>query len=147
MPGINSIDGIVSNLDTTAIVDAIINAERSRVTLMEEQKASKTDQITVYNSVSALLLGLKSKVSAMTLPSTFDKNKITVSDESFVSAAASGNVATGSYKISIDHLARNHQIASQGFADSNSTNIGTGSFKISVGSGSVSTLMRVCRRR
>ena len=140
MPGANTIDGIVSNLDTTAIVDAIINAERRRVTLMEEQQASKTDQITVYNSVSAMLLGLKAKVSAMTLPSTFDKNKITVSDESFVSAAASGNVATGSYKISIDHLARNHQIASQGFADSNSTNIGTGSFKISVGGGSVSTI-------
>lgn len=140
MPGINTIDGIVSNLDTTAIVDAIINAERYRVRFMEGQQAAKTDQITVYNSVSALLLGLKAKVSAMTLPSTFDKNKITVSDDSFVSAAASGNVATGSYKISIDHLARNHQIASQGFADSNSTNIGTGSFKISVGGGSVSTI-------
>lgn len=140
MPGLNTIDGIVSNLDTTAIVDAIINAERYRVRLMEGQQAAKTDQITVYNSVSALLLGLKAKVSAMTLPSTFDKNKITVSDDSFVSAAASGDVATGSYKISIDHLARNHQIASQGFADSNSTNIGTGSFKISVGGGSVSTI-------
>lgn len=140
MPGINTIDGIVSNLDTTAIVDAIINAERYRVRFMEGQQAAKTDQITVYNSVSALLLGLKAKVSAMTLPSTFDKNKITVSDDSFVSAAASGNVATGSYKISIDHLARNHQIASQGFVDSNSTNIGTGSFKISVGGGSVSTI-------
>ncbi len=141
MPGINSIDGLVSNLDTSAIVEAIMGAERSRVELMQARQVAKTDQITVYNSISALLLGLKAKCSALALPSNFDKNRISVSDDSFITAAASGDVATGSYRISINQLARNHQIASQGFADSASTEIGTGEVRIAVGDGSVSTII------
>lgn len=132
-----NIDGIASGLDTSAIVQAIMDSERWRVNLMEAQQAERTDQVTVYNAVSAMLLGLKSKASAMTLPSAFDKTSISISDDSYLAAMASGGeIAEGSYRVSIDQLARNHQLASQGFANSDTANIGTGVFKIKVGAGS-----------
>ena len=140
MPGFNSIDGIASNLNTSEIVEAIMKTEHWHVDFMQAQQAGKTNQITTYNSVSALILGLKAKVSTLMKTATYDKTNISVSDDSFVTAAASGKVIPGSYTISIDQLARNHQIASQGFDDINSTDIGTGIFKFKVGDGSEVTI-------
>jgi len=141
MPGFNSIDGLASSLNTTEIVEAIINAERGHIRLMEEQLASRTDQMTVYNSVSALLIGLKTKAAQLAQPATFDKTKISISDDSYISAAVSGKVAAGSYRLSIEQLARNHQIATQGFVDSDSTSTGTGTFKIQRGDSSATTII------
>ncbi len=141
MPGMQSIDGISSSLDTTSIIQAMIEAESGRLNLMGEQVAEKTSKTTSYNAVSALLLGLKAKVSALTKASTFDKFAVANSAEDYVSAAVSGgDVATGSYSISINKLAQNHQIASQGFADKDSTSIGTGSFTVQMGMSSARTL-------
>ncbi|MFH1893689.1 MAG: flagellar filament capping protein FliD [Candidatus Zixiibacteriota bacterium] len=141
MPGFNSIDGIASNLNTTEIVEAIINSERGHIRLMAAQQSSRTDQMTVYNSVSALLIGLKTKAAQLAQPATFDKMKISISDDSYISAAVSSKVAAGSYRLSIQQLARNHQVASQGFADSGSTSIGTGTFKIQRGDSSATTII------
>jgi len=139
MPGVNFIEGINSNLNTTEIIEAIIGAERGHVNLMEEQQAQRTNQMTVYNSVSAMLLGLKAKMSALSNPASFQQTKIDVSDTSYASAASSGEVVSGSYRIAINQLAKNHQIASQGFSDE-ASDIGTGDFKISLGDNSVTTI-------
>jgi flagellar hook-associated protein 2 len=140
MPGTNFIEGMNSNLNTSAIVEAIINAEKGHVRIMEAQQVERTNKITTYNSISAMLLGLKAKTSLLTRPSSFNKTQLTVSNESFATAAVSGDVASGLYRISIDQLARNHQVASQGFADDDTTRIGTGTFKIKVGDAAETTI-------
>ena len=60
MPGMTSIDGLVSNLDTSAIVEAMINAERFNVDRLIERQAEATNQLTTYNSISALMVALRS---------------------------------------------------------------------------------------
>jgi flagellar hook-associated protein 2 len=140
MPGFNSIDGLASNLNTTEIIQAIIDAERGHINLMQEQQASRTDRMTVYNSISAMLIGLKTKAAQIAKPANFDKTKISISDDSYISAAVSGKVTSGSFRISIDQLARSHQIASQGFSDSDTMSIGTGTFTIQIGNKSATTI-------
>jgi flagellar hook-associated protein 2 len=133
MPGLNFVEGLNSNLDTSAIVEAMMQTEMRFLSVMGEQQEDRSNKITTYNAISAMLLGLKSKASLLSKPSSFEKSKISVSNESYATAAVSGDVSSGLYRVKIEQLARNHQIASQGFADIDTTKIGTGAFRIKVG--------------
>ena len=128
------IDGIVSNLNTSEIISGIMEYEHLTVDRLEAEKLEKTNKITVFNSISAKLVALKTKVTQLSRAATFDAAKVTVSDEDFVTAAISGTISEGQYNISVNQLALNHQIASQGF-DSESASVGTGTFTITIGDG------------
>ena len=67
-------------------------------------------------------------------------SKIDVSDEYVLTAASSGRASAGSYDLQVLALARNHQMASQGFSDDSQALFGTGTITIAVGSGTVKTI-------
>ena len=79
MPGTTSIDGLFSGLDTTAIVDSLIQAERGQVTLLELEKTEKT------NIVSTLQAFQGSRVLAFR-----DRNFNCMGDEVFCTDPATG---------------------------------------------------------
>jgi flagellar hook-associated protein 2 len=135
MPGLQSIDGLASNLNTTSIVQALMSYERRSVNLMEANKLEKTNQMSVFNTISAKLVALKTQATSLKNVATFDAAQVTVSDEDYLSAAVNGQVAEGQYHIMIEQLATNHQIASQGF-ESETATLGTGTFAFQVGDAS-----------
>ena len=139
MPGSQSIDGLISNLDTTSIINAIMKVEHRPVDLLTERQTAATNQLTTYNSISALMVGLGASASILNRASSFAAASLTVSDDTAVTAQATGRVTVGTYSLSVDALAANHQIASQGFADPTSV-VGTGSLQLAVGKGSATTL-------
>lgn len=136
MAGTNSIDGINSGLDTTALVDSIINFERQNAVLLEYQQVEKKASITAYKALQAKFLGFSSTLAQLSRAATFEKSKVTVSDETKLTATATGRLGAGSYALQILQVARNHQIASQGFSDTDTTIFGTGNITIQVGDGS-----------
>jgi len=140
MPGINSIDGIMSSWDTTSIVDAMIEAESGMVNYLRMRKAETTNIATTYQSISAYMLALKTSALSMARRSTFDLSSISVSDESVLAAETTSAVNPGTFSLYVNALARNHQIASQGFDSADSASIGTGTVQVSVGDGSTTTL-------
>ena len=133
MPGIQSIDGLMSNLDTTSIVNTIMAYERRGIELMEANKLVKTNQMSVYNAISARLVALKVQATQLKNAAAYDAVTAGVSDDSYLSAVVKGKVSEGQYNIAIEQLASNHQIASQGF-ESESASIGEGTFTLQVGS-------------
>ncbi len=135
-----SIDGLISNLDTTAIIDAIIGSESGMVNHLRTQQAETTKKSATYSSLSAVMLALKANTASITRRSSFEVHNISVSDEDVLTATAGAGTAPGSFTLNVEALARNHQIASQGFADADTTSIGAGTVQISVGDGSVTTL-------
>jgi len=135
MPGLQSIDGLASNLDTTSIIKMLMSLERRSINLMEVNKLEKTNQMSVYNTISAKLVALKTQATSLKNAAAFDAARVTVSDEDYLSAAINGQVAEGQYNITIEQLASNHQIASQGF-ESETAMIGTGTFTFRVGNAS-----------
>ena len=141
MPGIQSIDGLISNLDTTSIVDAIMKAEHLPVDLLTDRQNEATNQLTTYNSIAALMVALGTSASALNRAANFDSASLSVSDDSVLTATANGRVTVGTYSLSVDSLAANHQIASQGYADPTAA-VGTGSIQIAVGKASPSTVTR-----
>ncbi|MCB2201376.1 flagellar filament capping protein FliD [bacterium] len=132
MPGL-SIDGISSGLNTTEIIDAIMQVERLPAAYMEQQVAEKTNLVSTYKAFQAKLLALQTEARKLSRSSTFESTSLSVSDDTYLSATASGRVGAGAYDFQVKSLARNHQIASQGFSDQAAAMFGTGTITIGVG--------------
>ncbi|MEW5993162.1 MAG: flagellar filament capping protein FliD [Candidatus Zixiibacteriota bacterium] len=137
MSGLSSIEGINSGLNTTEIVDAILAIERQAVVLLQEQQAEKTNIVSSLKALQAKFLALSTELANLSRSTTFEVGKVTVSDEAYLTASAAGRVGAGSYDVQILSLARNHQIASQGFSDQSLASFGTGTINISVAGGSL----------
>lgn len=140
MPGMQSIEGLASNLDITSIVDTIISYERIPVTFLEQDIELKTQQMAAYKAVLAKFIALQTQVGLLKRESSFDKANITVSDETVLTATSDGRVSSGSYNLSVLSLARNHQLASQGVDDATSDSFGTGTIRLSLGQASLTTI-------
>lgn len=132
MPGL-SIDGISSGLNTTEIIDAIMQVERLPAAYMEQQVAEKTNLVSTYKAFQAKLLALQTEARKLSRSSTFESTSLSVSDDTYLSATASGRIGAGAYDFQVKSLARNHQIASQGFSDQAAAMFGTGTITIGVG--------------
>ncbi len=141
MPGFNSIDGLSSGLDTTAMVDAIMDFERRPAILLEVQQAEKLAVVSAYQALQAKFLALSSDLSNLVKTSTYEKATIDVSDESYLTAARGSRVGTGSYNFQVLSLANNNQLASQGFDDDSLDSFGTGEILLKVGDGAEKTIL------
>jgi flagellar hook-associated protein 2 len=136
----STIDGIISGLNTTEIIDAIMQYERRPAVLMEADQAEKTNVITTLKALQAKIFAAQSKAQQLSYKTTFQKATISVSDDSYLTATANGRVATGSYDLQVRSVARNHQIASQGFSTEDIAAFGTGTIQIAVGGMSARTI-------
>jgi flagellar hook-associated protein 2 len=139
MQSLGSFEGIASGLNTTEIVNAIITAERASARLLESRQTQKTNELSTFSSLEALLLALKTETSRIAKSSTFDVSQSSVSDSTILDVNAPGLVPKATYEIQVRKLAQAHQVASQGFA-SLSDAVGTGTFTIQVGDGSAKTV-------
>jgi flagellar hook-associated protein 2 len=140
MPALNSVDGIASGLNTTTIVDAIMKAESQPIDLLAATQKEKTDIISSLKALQARMLALQTELKKLSRASTFEAAKIQVSDDTILKATSAGRVGVGSYALQVLSLAKNHQIASKGFADSTSNVFGTGSITLQFGGGSAKTI-------
>lgn len=133
MPGSQSIEGLMSGLDVTSIVDSIIESERKPVSIMEQSRDFKTQQVGAYQAVLAKFLSMETAAGLLQRESQFERYSVSVSDETVLTATSGSNVATGNYKVRVQQLAQNQQIASQGFDDVTDSTFGTGTIELSLG--------------
>jgi flagellar capping protein FliD len=136
-----TIDGLVSGIDTTTIVEGLVQIQEQQV----ERLNSKIDQVSAkqaaFKGIEASLLTFQSSLGrlARIQNNAFSGKIATSSNEDIIQAAASEKAAPGTYNIRVDSLARSHQIASQGFADPDTT-ITEGDFSIQIGNGTTTTV-------
>jgi flagellar hook-associated protein 2 len=140
MPAFNSIDGLASGLNTTEIINALIQAERRPAVFLEQQRDENTNIVSVYKAFQAKLLALSTDARILSRVASFEKSAVDISDDSYLSVTASGRTSVASYDLQVLSLARNHQIASQGFEDESAASLGAGTIQIGVGDGSVQTI-------
>jgi len=140
MSGSQSIEGLASNLNTSDIINAIIEAERKPAALMEDRQAQKTNEITTFNALSAKLLALQTSIRAISRRSSLSLASIDVSNQDILTASADGLPAAGTYSLNVLSLASNHQIVSHGFDDASQSVMGTGTITIAMGDRSPTTI-------
>ena len=138
--GTLTVDGLISGLDTTKLIDSLIAVERRSVTLLQARQARLQNLTLAYQSLSTRLLSLQAASSALDSEEDFGNRLVTSSDTDVLAVASDGGASVGSYRLAINSLAAAHQIASQGYVDTDNASLGTGSLSISVGGEAATTI-------
>ncbi|TFH55436.1 MAG: hypothetical protein E4G91_10610, partial [Candidatus Zixiibacteriota bacterium] len=106
MPGLaGAISGINSNLDTAAIIDAMLTYDKQNITLAQYNQTVKTNQITTYQAINTRLLAFQTQAALLARSDIFAATKVSVSDEDYLTATAGSNVGLGTYSLNITALA------------------------------------------
>jgi flagellar hook-associated protein 2 len=126
--------GLASGLDTNAIIDAIVAAERIPVTQAKNRQTSINSALTTVNNVSSKLSNLKGAAQALSTALGFSSYKSTSSDAAVV-ASVSGVASPGTFDLTVNQLAKEQRTYSNTQA-SNTAALGlAGTLGITVGTG------------
>ncbi|MFD2643349.1 flagellar filament capping protein FliD [Pseudomonas japonica] len=113
--------GLGSGLDTTAIVKALVNAEKTpKQNQLDRQTKANTASISAIGSLKSALATYKTaleKLGSSTTPQ-FIAYSATTSDDKTVKATAGATAVNGSYSVIVKELATASKVASQRFANS-----------------------------
>jgi flagellar hook-associated protein 2 len=129
-----SIDGLVSGLDTTSIIEGLVSLQESQVERLNFKKNRILIKQQAFSGIEARMLSLRSKMSRLnrTTSSVFSTRTASSSNESLITATAGSKAAEGSYNLRVISRAKAHQIGSQGF-DSSSASVTEGTISFQVG--------------
>ena len=124
--------GLITGLDTNALVAGLIKAERRSVDILQAQKVRFRAQDGVFTALISSLGSLKSSAQALSLASDLNRKSATSSDATVLTAAADSTALVGSYNIVVDRLAAAKTVRSSSFTSATAA-IGTGTLTITVG--------------
>jgi flagellar hook-associated protein 2 len=127
--------GLASGLDTKALIDGLVGAERSSfITPLTNQKTRYQAQQGLLTTVSSTLASLKSSTQALSLSTDFNKRTVSSSDTTVLTAAVDSSAQSGVYNVSVSSLAKAKSLQSSTSYSSTTATIGTGTLSITVGS-------------
>lgn len=139
MEGINGVDGLVSGLPTSDLIDASIEAARGATRLVEANRTIQEFRLEAVRTLNLRALSAQLDVSDLRREATFDGLTGSVSNEQAAAISVNNSAQPGTYSFHIDALATAQQLSTAGQASATSSN-GTGTLQIQVGQGSVETI-------
>jgi len=108
--GLFSIGGIASGLDTSNIIEQLLQLERQPVKRLERQQAELTKTKDAWGQVNTKLSSLRSATDKINRADRFDAfMSVTSSNPDAVSVISSGTTKTGSLSFRVDQLAQAQQ--------------------------------------
>jgi len=133
--GISSSVGLMSGLDTEAIIQATINAERTPIFRLQSDQAAFQAKISAYGSLKGVLSGVRSAMSALADADTFAAGyNATSSNKDMLTVETSDDSSAGAYQIKVNQLATSSQMTSNTYLE-NDSNVGAGTLHFKVGDG------------
>ena len=136
-----NINGVVSGIDTDNIVSGLLKIQQQQLDRMALRKNGFQQRQAAFKTVESRLLSLRADAGALSRNTNNPLTRLSVkaSDDEAISATASASAIPGVYQMTIDATAKAHQVASQGFTDTDSE-ITQGTFEIRLGSGEPKTI-------
>lgn len=104
--------GLASGLDTTAMIDALMGAQKLGLIRLQNTQAGYGTTKTAYDKLSTALQDFLAKSKAFTVLGAGSGRSATSSDLSAFTASAGTTATTGQYRISVDRLASATRAAS-----------------------------------
>lgn len=123
--------GLASGLDTSSMIDQLVQLERSAATAVTKKKSDLDSQKSVVSSLSSALSSLATAARALDLDSEI-KPRTAVASDSRVTAAASSTAAPGVHDVRVQSLAAAQVTQSRALASSAAGVLGTGGVDITV---------------
>jgi flagellar hook-associated protein 2 len=127
--------GVGSGLDIAGLVQQLVQAEGGAKTLrLNAEEAKVQAKLSALGTLRSALASFRDTVTKLTDIAKFQGRQVTLSDEGFVAATASGAAVPGSYLITVQQLATAHRLQSAPNAyASAATPVGTGTLNIAIG--------------
>lgn len=105
--------GLTSGLDTESIVNALMSAQRTKQTKVENKKQKLEWKQEIWKGLNTKIYGFyKDSLSKMKYSSNYATKKAAVSDSTKLTATAGTNAAAGSYKVEIKSIASAQYVTS-----------------------------------
>lgn len=120
-----AVSGLASTIDTKAIVEALINADRAPARLAENNRSTAQTRLNAVKAMNTKLLALRDATDAIKDKANFAVKTSSSSNEASVTVSASSSAIAGSLVVNVKKLASADQVASAGQASA-STDLGAG---------------------
>lgn len=105
--------GLTSGLDTESIVNALMSAQRTKQTKVENKKQKLEWKQEIWKSLNTKIYGFyKDSLSKMKYSSNYTTKKAAVNDSTKMTVTASTKAAAGSYKVEISSIASAQYVTS-----------------------------------
>ncbi|MBL4702722.1 MAG: hypothetical protein JKX85_15870, partial [Phycisphaeraceae bacterium] len=141
MGTITSSVGLISGIDSGALIDQLMQIESRPVTLIENRNAVLEEQQTAFQEINSLLVTMKLSSDKIANLNTFRGTTVTSSNESVMTAESRSSAVPGTYDFVVSQLVSTQQIVTSGFADSDLTAIAPsgGTFTFEFGDGGLTS--------
>ena len=102
-----SIDGLVTGIDTSSIIEGLTNIQQRQLDLLEGRREAEVDRQAAFKGVEAGILNLRSVASRLgrSRGNVFSARTVASSNEDLVSASASSNATVGVFTLKVNQLA------------------------------------------
>ena len=129
-------NGIVSGLNTTAIIQALMASYQEPITDLQNQQSNLNSQSADYQAINKDLLAFQTAAQALSKMSGWGAVEATSSDSSAVTATAASGTPSGSVSFNVLSLAAANSLVSSGTVSSTSDVVDTNpSFLLAQGGG------------
>lgn len=132
IPSSFNVDGLISGLDTASIVKKLMEVESQPLEQLAAREAELKKRLAAWRSLNTRLLALTAPVERLADPELFQSRRASSGDPDVVTARAEPGGDAGTYVLSVEALARAHQLISQGYADPTEP-VGEGTVTVQVG--------------
>ncbi len=133
MPSLG-VSGLVSGINSSQIIDALVEVDRGSIRLMENQKTKLTARLEAVRSLNTRLLSAQIDINNLKRAPTYSGRAAISGDASVLTATATSEAVPGTYSFEVVGLAKAHQVATAPQVTSGG-NAGTGTVTLQVGSG------------
>lgn len=121
-----TLSGLVSGLDTDALIAKLLQIESRPITLLQRQKSVLDTQNKALNAVNSKLLDFLSKLSPLLSLDTFRARSATSSDTSILTATATTSAIPGTHSVTVNNFATATKVSSTGIAGNTIEEVPTG---------------------
>jgi flagellar hook-associated protein 2 len=125
--------GIISGLNTSAIITALLANDQTPITALQNQVTAEKTQQQDLDTFSADVLAIQNASTALKSSSVLNARTATSSNPNALSVTASANAAVGNYQFQAVNQAQTQQLVSTGFANLNTTPVGAGTITVKAG--------------
>ena len=130
----NSVGGLVSGIDTGAIIDSLVGAAGRTKSIMQDQQDRLESRKTAYATLGARLETLQTALDAVSTPADFRSVTGRSASSDDVGVTVDGDAVIGRFSVKVNRLASASMDVSSGISSRDTAGVmATGSLSLTLG--------------
>ena len=108
------VDGLISGLNTTQIIQAIMSTERLPVARLQTKSDDADKKLQAWTDINRTLGTLRTNAQALARSTTFSQSVATSSDTTLATVTAQANTRAAAVSFKVQQLATAHSVMTHG---------------------------------